>query len=123
VAVNALVWVGVAGCGAVGALARFRLDGLVQQRAAGEFPFGTLVVNVLGSFCLGLLVGLSVGGDPLLLAGTALLGSFTTFSTWMLETDRLAEDGEGRLALANLAVSVVAGLGSGVAGWLIGARL
>ena len=120
---SVLVWIGVAGLGAAGALLRFELDGLVQRRAAGDFPFGTLVVNVLGSFCLGLLLGLSVGGDALLLAGTALLGSFTTFSTWMFETERLAEDGEGRLACANLRVSVAAGLGAGAAGWLIGAAL
>lgn len=117
------VWIGVAALGGVGALLRFRLDGFVQRRSAGEFPLGTLVVNVVGCLCLGVLVGRSVGGDALLLAGTALLGSFTTFSTWMLETQRLAEDGEGRIALANLVVSVAAGLGAGAAGWLIGAAL
>ena len=118
-----LVWLGVAAFGAVGAVVRFGLDGFVQRRWAGEFPLGTFVVNVVGSLCLGVLAGRSVGGDTLLLAGTALLGSFTTFSTWMLETDRLAEDGESRIALANLLFSVVAGLGAGTVGWLIGAAL
>ncbi len=120
---SVFAWLGVAGLGAVGALLRFGLDGLVQRSTAGNFPVGTLVVNVLGSFCLGLLVGLSVGGDALLLAGTALLGSFTTFSTWMLETERLAEDGEARLAVGNLTVAVAAGLGAGAVGWLIGGLL
>jgi CrcB protein len=121
--VSVLVWLGVAALGGVGALARFGLDGLVQRRAGGEFPLGTLVVNLVGSFCLGLLTGLDVTGDALLLAGTAVLGSFTTFSTWMLETERLAEDGEGRLALANVAVSLAAGVAAAAAGWAIGAAL
>jgi len=83
-----LVWLGVALLGGVGVLLRFRLDGVVQGRFGGEFPLGTLAVNLLGSFALGLLTGLSVTGNALLLAGTATLGSFTTFSTWMLETER-----------------------------------
>jgi fluoride exporter len=121
--VTVLVWLGVAALGGVGAVARFRLDALVQLRAAVEFPVGTLVVNVVGSFLLGLLTGLSFTGAALLLAGTAALGSFTTFSTWMLETERLAEDGEGRLAFANLAVSLAAGSGAAILGWLLGAAL
>jgi CrcB protein len=119
--VTVLVWIGVGALGGVGALARFGLDALVQRRVGGEFPLGTLVVNVVGSFCLGLLRGLDVTGDALLLTGTAVLGSFTTFSTWMLETERLAEDGEGRLAVANIAVSVGAGLAAALVGWLLGA--
>ena len=120
---SALVWLLVAVLGGVGAVLRLRLDGLVQRRTSSEFPLGTFAVNVAGSFCLGLLVGLGVGGDALLLAGTALLGSFTTFSTWMLETGRLAEDGEGRLAAANIGVSIGVGLAAGVLGWAIGAVL
>jgi CrcB protein len=121
--VSLLVWIGVAALGGAGALLRFRLDAIVQLRAGGEFPVGTLSVNLLGSFCLGLLTGLSLTGDGLLLAGTALLGSFTTFSTWMLETERLAEDGAGRLAFANLAVSFGGGLAAAGLGWLAGAAL
>ncbi|HJX47144.1 MAG TPA: fluoride efflux transporter CrcB [Gaiellaceae bacterium] len=117
------VWVGVALLGGVGALLRFRLDALVQMRFAGELPLGTLVVNLAGSFCLGALTGLSVTGDALLLGGTALLGSFTTFSTWMLETERLGEEGQGRLALVNLTVSLGGGLAAALLGWIIGAAL
>ncbi len=91
-----LVWIGAALVGGVGALARFHLDAFVELPSAGEFPLGTLVVNLLGAFCLGLLTGLSITGDTLLVAGTALLGSFTTFSTVMLETERLGEEGERR---------------------------
>ena len=116
-----LVWIGVGALGGVGALLRFQVDELVEWHTAGEFPWGTLAVNVLGSFLLGLLTGLQVTGDTLLLAGTAALGSFTTFSTWMLETERLAEDGERGLALANLALAFGAGLGAAGLGWAIGA--
>ena len=118
---SAPAWIGVMLLGGAGALLRFRLDALVQLRVPGEFPLGTLVVNLAGSFALGLLTGLAVPGDALLLAATGLLGSFTTFSTWMLETERLGEDGEARLALANLALSFGGGLVAAVAGWLVGA--
>jgi CrcB protein len=117
------VWITVAALGGLGALLRFWLDEFVQLRMGRELPLGTLVVNLLGSFCLGLLTGLSVTGDGLLIGGTALLGSFTTFSTWMLESERLAEDGEGGLWLVNLAVSVTGGIAAAAAGWAIGAVL
>ncbi len=115
------VWIGVAALGGLGATCRFLLDGAVQQRFAGEFPVGTLVVNVLGSFVLGLLTGFEVGGTALLLAGTGLLGSFTTFSTLAFESHRLAEEGEARLGLTNVALSIALGLGAAAAGWAIGA--
>lgn len=118
-----LVWVAAALLGGLGALARFRLDAFVELPSAGELPLGTLSVNLLGSFCLGILTGLSVTGDTLLLAGTALLGSFTTFSTVMLETERLGEEGEQGLALANLALSFGGGLCAAILGWLLGAAL
>ena len=102
-------WVGVGLLGGIGAMVRFRLDGAVQSRVAGEFPLGTLVVNLSGAFCLGILTGASVTGTWLLLAGTGFLGSYTTFSTWMLETERLGEEGSDRIAAANLAVSIAGG--------------
>lgn len=120
---SALVWISAALLGGVGALLRFRLDALVQVRFAGELPLGTFVVNLAGSFCLGVLTGLSVTGDTLLLAGTALLGSFTTFSTWMLETERLGEEGQERLAFLNLTASFGGGLAAALLGWTLGASL
>lgn len=118
-----LLWTAAALVGGAGALARFHLDAFVELPAAGEFPLGTLAVNALGAFCLGLLAGLSVTGETLLVAGTAFLGSFTTFSTVMLETERLGEEGERRLAFANLAVSFAAGLAAAIVGWMLGAAL
>jgi len=120
---TALVWVGVGLLGGAGALGRFLLDAAVSARAGRQFPVGTLVVNATGAFLLGLLVGAGVGGRALLLAGTATLGSYTTFSTWMLESHRLGEDGEVRLAAANLVVSLVAGVAAVAAGRALGAAL
>jgi fluoride exporter len=108
--VSALTWIGVAALGGTGAVLRFVVDGTVASRARGELPVGTLAVNVSGAFLLGLLAGLVLRGDALLLAGTATLGSYTTFSTWMLETQRLVEDGEGRAAALNVGLSLAAGL-------------
>lgn len=116
-------WLGVAGLGGVGSLARFLLDRLVGGRANTDFPVGTLAVNATGAFTLGLLTGLALQGDALLLAGTATLGSYTTFSTWMLETHRLTEDGEVALALVNVSVSLVVGVGAAALGRLIGSQL
>jgi fluoride exporter len=121
--VSAAIWIGVAGLGGLGAVARFALDRFVLARAGRGFPAGTLAVNVSGSFLLGLLVGISLDGDAYLLAGTAVLGSYTTFSTWMLETQRLGEHGEGGGLIANIALSAAIGLGAAVLGRLIGAAL
>src|SRR4029077_5464085 len=93
--VSAQVWAGVALLGGVGATARFLLDSSIGARFGAELPLGTFVVNVTGSLLLGLLTGLAVGGNLLVLADAATLGSYTTFSTWMLETDRLPRGGEG----------------------------
>jgi CrcB protein len=117
------VWFGVAVLGGIGALLRFRLDAFVQRRVASDLPLGTLVVNLGGTFVLGLLYGLSIAGDSLLLVGTGLLGSFTTFSTLMLETERLAEDGDGRLAVVNVGSSLGGGLVAALLGWAVGAVL
>jgi CrcB protein len=120
---TAWVWLGVGLLGGVGALGRFLLDATVSVRGPGRFPLGTLAVNASGALLLGLLVGLGVGGRGMLLAGVATLGSYTTFSTWMLESHRLGEDGELRLAAANLAGSLLAGMAAGAAGWALGAAL
>ena len=118
-----LTWVGVGLLGGVGALGRFLLDGAVSARHGSRLPWGTFAVNMSGSFVLGVLAGAAVKGDALLLAGVALLGSYTTFSTWMLESHRLGEQGQ-RLALAaNLAGSLVAGLVAAELGRLLGGAL
>jgi CrcB protein len=115
-----LVWLGVGVLGGAGALARFAVDGAVASRSAGRFPLGTLVVNVSGALLLGLVTGLALSGDALLLAGTAVLGSYTTFSTWMFESHREGEDGQTGLMAANLGLSLVLGLVAVALGRAIG---
>ena len=116
------LWAAVAGLGGIGAVSRFLLDGLIAQRLSRDFPFGTLAINLSGAFLLGLLTGLALTGDALLLAGTATLGSYTTFSTWMLETQRLGEEGDVRGAAGNVVLSLVAGVGAAALGHAIGAH-
>lgn len=109
--------------GGVGAVARFAVDALVQSRRLGEFPLGTLAVNLGGSFAVGLVVGLSISHRAVLILDTATLGSYTTFSTWMLESHRPAEDGERRLAWLNIAGGLIAGLGAATLGKALGGAL
>jgi fluoride exporter len=118
-AMNAWTWVGIALLGGVGACARFLLVSLIATRHSGNLPLGVLVVNVSGSLLLGLLAGLAVSGNLLVLTGTATLGSYTTFSAWMLETQRLGEEGRVRAGVLNVVVS----LGLGVAAVAIGRAL
>lgn len=120
---SALVWLGVGLLGGVGALARFVLDGFVAERAAGVLPWGTFAVNISGALALGLLAGLALDGDALVLAGTALLGSYTTFSTWMLESDRSVEDGSAPIAILNVVLTLATGLGAAELGRLLGQAL
>ncbi len=120
---SVLVWVGVAFLGGVGACARFLLDGTVASRSPFDFPLGTYVVNISGSFILGLLVGISPEGDAYLLAGTGTIGAYTTFSTWMLETHRLGEDTERRAMAANVVLSLAVGIGAAALGRAIGGAL
>lgn len=109
--------------GGLASIARFLLDGAVTGRLGGRLPLGTLVVNVSGAFVLGVLVGEAVGPNAYRLAGTGLIGAFTTFSTWTLESHRLGEDGELRLGVLNLALSLVLGIVAAWAGRHLGAWL
>lgn len=120
---NALEWIGVALFGSVGALARFLVDRAISGRWAATFPAGTLAVNASGALLLGALVGAAVSRAELLFAGTATLGAYTTFSTWILETHRLGEDGELAAGALNVAVSLVLGLAAVALGRLLGEAL
>ncbi len=117
------LWAAVILIGGAGSVARFYADGLVASAAGRDFPFGTLAINVSGAMILGLLTGLALGHDQALLAGTAAVGSYTTFSTWMFETDRLAEERQYRKAAANIVISLVLGVAAAALGRLIGAHL
>ncbi len=118
-ATTVLVWVGVMLIGGIGSVARFLVDRTVARRMARTFPYGTLTVNVTGAALLGFIGGLALSKDATLLAGTAFVGSYTTFSTWMLETQRLSEEHQMRSAFANIAVGVVLGLAAALLGqWI-----
>lgn len=103
------LWVGVALIGGIGSVLRFVVDRAVARRVARSFPLGTLAVNVSGAALLGFLGGLVLSREAALLAGTAFVGAYTTFSTWMLETQRLGEERQLRAAIANIVVSVALG--------------
>jgi fluoride exporter len=118
-----ILWVGVVLAGGVGSVLRFLVDGAVARRVARPFPVGTLTVNFTGAALLGLLGGLALSRHAALLADTAFVGSYTTFSTWMLETQRLGEERQLRDALANIVVSVVLGIAAALLGQWIAGRL
>jgi CrcB protein len=105
--------VGLLGGG--GALARFLLDGTIAGRLGRDFPYGTLAVNLSGALLLGVVAGAVSGDEATRLLGTGFLGAYTTFSTWALESHRLAEEGEARLGAFNFAISQ--GLGNAAA-WI-----
>lgn len=120
---TALVWTGVALLGGAGAVCRFLIDRAVSKRLKRGFPFGTLVVNISGALLLGFLAGLALSPHTALLVGTGFVGSYTTFSTWMLETQRLTEERQVWPAAANIVVSVALGLTAAWLGMWLGGRL
>lgn len=107
---------------AVGAVARYATNGYVDGVADDRrFPYGTVSVNVVGSFVLGLVTFLGAGSDVLALVGTGACGSYTTFSSFSVETVRLWEDGDRVLAAWNAAVNLIGALaGVGLAAAVAG---
>ena len=120
---TALVWVGVVLIGGIGSVLRFVIDRAVARRVSRPFPFGTLAVKISGAALLGFLGGLALTKEAGLLAGTAIVGAYSTFSTWMLETQRLGEERQLRAAMANIVVSVLLGEAAALIGQQIAQRL
>jgi CrcB protein len=118
-----LTWIGIGVMGAAGAYARFAATAAITARRPGAFPWGTFAVNLSGGFALGVLVGLGLGGDALLVLGTGFLGGYTTFSTWMVEAQRLGEDGDVVNLLLYLLGSMLAGLLATGGGWALAERI
>jgi fluoride exporter len=122
-------WLLVALLGGTGSIARFLVDGLVGERAGdrwpagGSFPWGTFVVNISGAALLGVVAGAALTGNALILAGTATLGSYTTLSTWMLESHRLGQDDQLLIGAANLLGSLVVGFAAVALGHAVGTAL
>jgi CrcB protein len=117
---SASVLVMAALVGGAGAVARFSVDGIVSRLAPTSLPTGTLTVNATATFLLGVLMGAGVGGSTMLVLGSAGIGSYSTFSTWVFEARRLAEDHRRGAALASVAIGVAVGLISATVGWWLG---
>jgi CrcB protein len=111
---------GVAAASAVGAPARYLVDRAIARRNPSAFPWGTFVINVSGSFVLGLLVGLGahhgLSKTALTVLGGGFCGAYTTFSTFSVETIRLVEEGSLMEASMNAVVSIGTGLLAASAG-------
>lgn len=123
-----VVWIAIGG--AVGAMARAAVGGAVNRWAMGGAGSdavgwrGTWLVNVTGAFGLGVLMGSPLPAEVKAVLATGVLGAYTTFSTWMVESLTLAERGRWRAAALNVAGPVLMGpplvvAGMGVAGWLL----
>lgn len=111
--------------GALGASSRYVVDTLVQRVWMRSFPLGILLVNVTGSFLLGVLTGAALALDDSLVTvvGVGFLGAYTTFSTVSVETMLFAERGRWRLALGNVVGTLLAGVAAAGAGLLLGMLL
>jgi CrcB protein len=112
------LWVSLAA--AAGAAARYSLDATIQRRHPSVLPWGTFVINVTGSFALGLVTGLAthhgLGSRWEAILGVGLLGGYTTWSTFMWESFALAEQRRLGAAVLNVAASLALGLGAAAAG-------
>lgn len=113
-------WIAFLVAAGLGAPARYLLDGWVQERTGGAFPWGTFAVNISGSFALGLLTGLGLyhALSPVTrtVIGTGGLGAYTTFSTMTFETVRLAEEGATNEAVRNAGANLVVGFAAAALG-------
>jgi fluoride exporter len=104
---------------AIGAPSRYLTNHWVRQRLGGTPAAGTLVVNVVGSFVLGLLVGAGATGAPLALVGIGFCGALTTFSTLALELWDAMSDDRYPEAVTNVVLSLTLGLGAAWLGWVL----
>ncbi|KZE92696.1 putative fluoride ion transporter CrcB [Agromyces sp. NDB4Y10] len=122
-----LLFVATALLGGVGAALRFLLDGLVRARTRGTFPIGTALVNLSGSFALGIATGVAAGGwlapEVTAALGVGLFGGYTTFSTASVETVRLAQERRYRAAVVNGLGVVVSCTLAALAGLWLGGLL
>jgi CrcB protein len=121
------IGIGLAVAGAIGAPARYLVDGFVQDRTVGDFPLGTLLINVTGSLLLGIITGAALyhafPNTPKVWLGTGFCGAYTTFSTFTFETIRLLEERETSAAFRYAVASLVVGAAAAAVGLAIAAVL
>jgi CrcB protein len=120
---TALLWVGVLTLGGCGAVLRTTLGPAIDRHQRNAFPLGTFIINISGACAAGLLYGAAISDDAHFLFGTALVGAYTTFSTWMGDSERLLRQGHVEAALANVFVSLALGFGAALLGKIIGESL
>jgi fluoride exporter len=121
--VTAAGWIAVGLLGCAAAAARFLVDSAFAARSDHPFPLGVLAINLAGTLTLGLVAGAALSGEALIVVAGGGIGSFTTFSTWMLDSHRLADAGHAHLVWLNLGLSLVAGFAAIVVGHWLGAVL
>jgi CrcB protein len=115
-------WIAVGLLGGAAAATRFLIDAALSERG-GHFPLGILAVNIVGTLALGLVAGAALSGQALVIVASGGIGSFTTFSTWMLDSHRLADAGHTRLVWLNLGLSLLAGFAAIALGHWLGETL
>jgi CrcB protein len=121
--VSVPAWIAVGLLGGLAAGARFLIDFEVSQRARGPFPLGILVVNLSASVALGIVAGAALHGEALAIVAGGGIGSFSTFSTWILDSHRLGAAGLARVAWLNIGLSIVLGFAALALGHWLGALL
>lgn len=120
---SAVGWIAVGLLGGAAAIARFLIDTAITARSDHPFPRGVLMVNLVGALVLGFVAGAALEGEALVIVAGGGIGSFTTFSTWVLDSHRLSEAGHTHLVWLNIGLSVVAGFAAVVAGHWFGTAL
>ncbi len=125
---TALAWVAVAALGGAMAVARFLVDTTVAtrngaSRLGDDFPIGTLAVNLSGAVVLGVFAGAALSGSAYTILAGGGVGTYTTFSAWMLESHRAGEGGDARVLWANIVLSLAAGLAAVALGHWVGGLL
>jgi CrcB protein len=109
--------------GGAAAAARFLVDAAFAARSDHPFPLGILAVNLAGTLALGLVAGAALSGEALVIVAGGGIGSFTTFSTWMLDSHRLADAGHAHLVWLNIGLSLIAGFAAVALGHWVGGML
>ncbi|MEZ5079280.1 MAG: CrcB family protein [Thermoleophilia bacterium] len=120
---TAWVWVGVAVCGAMGAVARFAVAQALAARTPATFPLGTFAVNSIGSFLAGVAAGAHLDGTARVVLVGGFLGAFTTFSTWVVEAHRVGHAHHRRATVVYVGTTLLAGLVAAGVGWALAALL
>lgn len=109
-------WIAVGLVGGAAAGARYLCDAKILRLSRGDFPVGILVVNLAGTLALGAAAGSGLQGEAMTIVAGGAIGSFSTFSTWMLDTHILRAGRGAKVACLNVAISLLAGFGAFVVG-------